>query len=319
MALKPILFFCSLLALTVILLFQFNPQIGLYWLDAHANNSHKLSQVAASSYVRAGHHGTIFESEDIANIGFIVGTECVAVIDTGGSFTEGLRLLQAIRTRTDTPICYVINTHVHPDHMLGNNAFQQEGVRFVGHQNLPQALALVGDIFLQRLRASKHLMRDDTEIIFPDVLVSDTLQLDLGDRKLLLTAHGVAHTAADLSIYDPKDDLLWMGDLLFLGHVPALDGSLIGWIDEIEGLKKKQFGVVVPGHGPASVTWPQASRDLLRYLKGLRDETKVWLESGGDIQGAQEQVGLSERTHWQLFDQFHRRNVISAYAELEWE
>ena len=161
----------------------------------------------------------IFESEDIANIGFIIGTECVAVVDTGGSYTEGMRLLQAIRSLTATPICYVINTHVHPDHMLGNKAFQQESTHFVGRQNLPQALGLVGDIFLDRLQASKHSVQAATEIIFPDVLVSDTLQLDLGDRKLLLMAHDVAHTAADLSIYDPKDDVLWMVGVLYSHNI----------------------------------------------------------------------------------------------------
>lgn len=319
MMLKPILFFSSLLVLIVILLFQFNPQVGSYWADANANNSQKITQVAASSYVRAGQHGKMFESEDIANIGFIIGSECVAVIDTGGSFTEGLRLLKAVRKLTDTPICYVINTHVHPDHMLGNNAFQQEGMNFVGHQNLPQALTLAGDIFLQRLRASKHIAEDDSAIIFPNVVVTDTLELDLGDRKLLLTAHGVAHTTADLSVYDPKDDVWWSGDLLFLEHAPALDGSIIGWIDELEDLMQKQIAVVVPGHGPASVAWPQASQDLLRYLKVVRDEIREWIEAGGDMQGAQEKVGLSERPHWLLFDEFHKRNVITAYAELEWE
>ena len=152
------------------------------------------------------------------------------MIDTGGSYSEGLHLLKAIRSLTATPICYVINTHVHHDHMLGNNAFQLEGVNYVGHHNLPQSLALVADIFLQRLRASEYLVRDDTKIVFPDVLVADTLELDIGDRNLLLTAHATAHTSADLSIYDTKDKLLWLGDLLFMEHVHALDGSLIGWL-----------------------------------------------------------------------------------------
>ena len=316
--LKPILFFL-LFAIAVFLLFQCNPQLVPDWFGDQPKSSYGLSRVAASSYVRPGHHGLIFESEDIANIGFIVGSKCVAVIDTGGSYSEGLHLLKAIRSLTATPICYVINTHVHPDHMLGNNAFQLEGVNYVGHHNLPQSLALVADIFLQRLRASEYLVRDDTKIVFPDVLVADTLELDLGDRNLLLTAHATAHTSADLSIYDPKDKLLWLGDLLFMEHVPALDGSLIGWIGELESLMLSPSAAVVPGHGPVIAAWPQASHELLRYLKVLRDETREWMVAGGDMQGAQEHVGLAERDHWQLFDQFHKRNVITAYAELEWE
>lgn len=316
---KPSLYILSLLTLALIILTLLKTQGVSYELTEKIETRHEITKVAASSYVRKGQHRPIFKSEDIANIGFIIGSSCVAVIDTGASYNEGLRLLETIRELTATPICYVINTHAHPDHMLGNKAFKAADVTFIGHHKLAQSLALVGDFFLQRLRASEYATAQDTEIIFPDKAVSGTLELDLGDRKLQLTAHATAHTTADLSIYDPKDDVLWLGDLLFLEHVPALDGSLLGWIAELEDLQDKQMTTVIPGHGAVNKAWPQAGHGLLRYLRVLRDETREWIAAGGDIEGAQEHVGLSERGLWQQFDDFHKRNVISAYAELEWE
>ncbi len=281
--------------------------------------SAEIVQVAAGIYVRPGHAAVVFEGDEVANLGFIVGDRCVAVVDTGGSVAEGRALDCAIRAVSDRPVCYVINTHVHPDHLLGNAAFARPGVEFLGHAKLPRALALRGDLYLERASAHERREIDASQIIFPERTVASVVKLDIGGRALTVRAHQSAHTDHDLSVVDSGTNTVFLGDLLFLEHLPVIDGSINGWIDELEQLSGIPMNYVVPGHGPPRAAWPAAARPSLAYLTGLRKSVRAWIASGGDLASAQDTIDGPQGEEWLLDEHYHERNVGAAFAELEWE
>ncbi len=286
---------------------------------ASCPTSASIVQVTSGVYVRPGRHAVVFEGDRIANIGFIVGDRCVAVVDTGASVAEGQALDCAIREVTNLPVCYVFNTHVHPDHLLGNLAFERPGVEFIGHAKLPRALALRGDIYLQRASAYEGRALHESIFVFPDRTVTGTVQLDIGDRVLTVRAHKSAHTDHDISVVDEKTRTAFLGDLIFLEHIPVIDGSINGWIDELEAIAGISLAFVVPGHGPTRASWSSSAGPTARYLAVLRQIVRAWIASGGDLASAQDYIGEAGSEDWLLLDRYHRRNVGTAYAELEWE
>src|SRR5262249_17164345 len=152
----------------------------------------------------------------IANIGFIVGADSVAILDSGGCALWGQRLREAIRTVTPRPIRYLINSHVHPDHVFGNLAFLTDAPVIIGHAKLEAALAARGQYYLDRLQQELGAVAAGTQIIPPTTTVADRLEIDLGRRTLRLQAHPTAHTDNDLSVFDEATGTLLPSDLLFM-------------------------------------------------------------------------------------------------------
>lgn len=208
-------------------------------------------KVAEDSYVLEGRkeHFSLRNGGNIVNTGFIVTQAGVLVIDTGPSRLYGQEMRAAIARVTPLPVIRVFNTHLHPDHVFGNQAFPDVPVE-----------ALIGTI--DGLRQSGSAYADNmyrlvgpwmqgTEVRLPERDLSGTTLMVGGHRLELIPAMG--HSEADLAIMDHTSGVLWASDLVFLDRAPTTpNADISAWLASLDTLERLPFRVLVPGHGPVS-------------------------------------------------------------------
>ena len=291
---------------------------------ATSNKGLAIENIGNGIYVHHGEHLDIDTGYqgDICNISFVVGSTGVAVIDTGGSLKVGQQLRAEIKKITDKPILYVINTHVHPDHIFGNAAFKVDNPKFIGHDKLEQAMFTRKEGY-DKLNA-RFLGSDakGTDIVVPTLAVKSVEMVDLGDRQLKITAHPSAHTNTDLTVEDSKTQTLFTGDLVFIERTPVIEGDIKGLIAELEALKTYPFKQLVPGHGATQKTNQAgiaAINNAQAYFNALLNDIRANIKAGKTMTNAMDSAAASEKSKWLLFDVANRRNVNNIYPALEWE
>ena len=264
----------------------------------------------------------------IGNLGFIIGDESIAVIDTGGSHQVGEALKLAIKKISKKPIKYVINTHVHQDHIFGNTAFLSEGVIIYGHFNLKKALKERGSQYIRQISEAGDKIKG-TRIIFPHQIIantssdqtkklSDKITINLGNRKLLLTSYPTAHTYSDASVFDLKTKTFFVGDLVQDERLPTMDGLVKSWIKVLNEIEKVDFKIMVPGHGKIQKD-NTALKKTKTYLQVLYNDVIDALKKDIPAEKVIEIAAESEKDKWVLFDRVNPGNVVRTLIRYEWE
>ena len=281
----------------------------------------EVSEVSPGIFVHQGVHEDFGEHYhgDIANIGFVIGQQAVAVIDSGGTYAVGKSLREAIRLRTDLPVRYVINTHVHSDHLFGNAAFAEDQPEYIGHHQLPRAIRQRAVSYMANIKTMLGEAANGSRLMPPSRLVESTLTLELGNRKLVLRAWPVAHTDNDLTIMDERSGTLWTGDLLFSERTPSIDGDIYGWLAVIKDLSMMPARLIIPGHGPVSADKNTALEKQRLYLQTLLDDVRRGIKEGQTMTQTLSNAARAEEQKWVLFDTVNPRNAAMLYPLLEWE
>ena len=217
-----------------------------------------------------------------SNSAVIVNKDDVVVVDSHMTPEAGRVLLQEIKTITDKPVRFLVDTHFHYDHTDGNQVFAPIA-DIIGHEYTRARLSaptytttgMLGNLLASGNALSAQLK--DLKPTPPNVTLSDHLTLWRGDREIRLLYLGRGHTGGDVVVYLPKERVLCSGDLLVNGIANLIDGFVNEWPDTLEKLKPIDFTDVIPGHGDPfkgkeRVDWFQAYlRDLWRQSTALHD------------------------------------------------
>jgi cyclase len=226
-----------------------------------------LTRLADNVYSYVGEKDASPGHSFAANAGIVIGRDGVLVVDTLISAREGERFLADIRKVTAKPIKYVVNTHTHLDHALGNCVFARLGATVISHEADRASLAANGAELLKKA-GNYGLKPEDmagTEIAVPTLSFSEKLFIDLGGLEVQLLRTAPSHTAGSLVVYLPKEKLLFSGDILFTDFHPFMaDGDLNGWNATLDSLLTMDVERIVPGHGPLS--GKKDLREMKEYL-----------------------------------------------------
>lgn len=211
-----------------------------------------------------------------ANSGFVVGSESVLVIDSRFSYSHARQLLAAIRSVTDLPVKYLVNTHYHPDHVWGNAIFRAEGAMILARPETGIEMERFTPVYMDYYSGRKpdvFEMVREVELTLPDSFVTDELRLDLGGIEAIVTFSGPAHTAGDLTVSVPSKKIIFTGGLVSNGYHPNMGdqgADFANWLVTLDKLEKAGPKIVVPCQGPAGdVEMIGFQRDYLVDLAGL--------------------------------------------------
>lgn len=255
-----------------------------------------------------------------SNLGFVVGTDGVLVINAGPTTRVAAALHAAIKRTTPKPVKWVVNVNAQSHYWLGNDYFKRLNIPILAHNAARRRMQEVG---AGQLQAAQTLLKEKaagSALALPSEALGDKRTLQLGKTKIELLHFGPAHTAGDLVVWLPESKILFAGDIVFtqrlLGVIP--DGNSGGWVKAFDQAMALKPRIVVPGHGkPTDIK--TATRDTRDYLVSLRSAAQAVLTKNGSLQDAVEKTDQSKFKYLLNFDLLAKRNMNQVFTEMEQE
>lgn len=230
---------------------------------------------------------------------FVVTDDGIALTDPL-SFQGATWLKQALKSRFDKPVRYVIYSHSHPDHVYGGQVFAEPDVTFIAHE-----------------WARDDLLATRANTQLPNLVFNDEITLYLGDTQIDLRYHGPNNGKGSISINFPKQKVLHVVDWIVLGRMPykTLPGyDIRGMINSTHDVLQMDFDLLVGGH--AETGDKGDVRSYLRYLEQLYQAVLQGMREGKSLATLQQEIRLDEFKALAMYEEWLPLNIEGVYNDL---
>jgi glyoxylase-like metal-dependent hydrolase (beta-lactamase superfamily II) len=275
-------------------------------------------------------HGPVM-NPSVENEGFmnnpalIVGKVGLIVIDPGGNYNVGKKILAEIENISKKPIVATINTHKHGDHWFANKAIMEK-YPDVTRYALPHMIEVVknggADKWYGILdRLSHNLKGTNDEYPYPNKTVINGDKLEIDGQTFYFINPSKAHTDTDIVVIHANSKTMFMGDNVMKGRLGGFDGSssILGNIKLLEEIEKApELTLYVPGHGPSG-KMHETLDPFLNYMKKLVKGAKKALEEDMEAYEVKPEVieDMKDYQKWDAFDHQMGKHLQKVLGELE--
>ncbi len=255
-----------------------------------------------------------------ATFGLVVTSEGAVLIDSGGSRNGAIEIEKAIRSVTDQPVKFVINTGGQDHRWFGNDYFRSKGAKIITSLSaLDDQEERTSIEYAVMAQLIGHKAIEGTEPDIADISFEENYRFSLGGVDFEIHVLGGAHSVGDSFVWLPKQKTIFGGDIIFTQRLLALReiSSSGEWVKSFEALAKYQPEHVIPGHG-APTDLQQARKETYDYLIYLRKTVKDHIKNQGELST----VTRIDQSKWQYmtnFKELSRRNAMAVYDEMEFE
>ncbi|KQB95945.1 soxH protein [Loktanella sp. 1ANDIMAR09] len=270
-----------------------------------------IGATAPPTYENSGHNN---------NLSFIVTGEGVVVINGGGAYVLAAALHDEIKARTDEPVVLVVNENGQGHAMLGNAYWAEQGVPIIAHEDAAAEFEDRGFRILEAMQALNKDKAEGTYLQGPTETFSDEYIVELGDYRIEVRYLGPSHSAGDVVVWLPRQELVIAGDIAFHERMLPLfeDTNTLDWLDTWDtAFEPLNATYVIPGHGHPT-NMDQVRLYTKGYLEYLRGKIAEHLDAGGGLAEAY-YVDQSPYAHLDTFEELATKNAGRIYEQMEFE